>query len=161
MLAGCKDTQEQMLEGTWHAVKLDNPSMEGFFVKSQQYIDTIGKGHSDAENILIYGVSNMDSVRQSMQLQFDSAKKMQDDAIVKTVFTFKKGGIAVITMAGGTDSCKWLLDRDNGLILEDLAAGNQAAVSRYHIVELNREQLLLRFFEEGDSSTVTFSRGAR
>ncbi len=157
-LFACKGGgQEKLIEGKWYAVHLENPAMDSFFRKSQEYIDTMGKGHDDATNLQIYGVANMDSVRRAMQVQHDSAKQMQDDAVTRTIFTFMKGGIAEITMAGITDSCKWLLDNDNGLIFEELGAGHNQAVSRYHIVELSENELKLRFYEEGDSSTVTFN----
>lgn len=156
MLFSCGEKPEQLIEGQWYAVKLENPAMDSFFRQSQQYIDTMGLEHDDATNIAIYGVANMDSVRRYMQAQRDSAKKMQENAVTTTVFTFLKGGDAEITMGGVTDSCKWLLDGESGLILKETGTGNDQAVSRYHIVSLTKDELKLRFFEEGDSSTVTF-----
>ena len=155
-LVSCKSGLQDKLTGSWHAIHLDNPVMDSFFEKSQKYIDTLGNANDSIGNYKIYGVTNMDSVRKSMQLQHDSAKAMQSDAVLKTIIRFFKDGKAEITMAGRVDTCKWLTDSDNGLILEEIGAGNNASVSRYHIVEINESQLKLRFFDEGDSSTVTF-----
>ncbi len=152
-----------MLEGKWFAVKQENAGMDSFFVKSQEYIDTMGKGHDDATNIAIYGVANMDSVRRVMQIQHDSARKMHEMAVSRTAFAFMPDHFARVEMAGEVDTCKWLLDNDNGLILEEQIEGNYMIISRYQIVELTKDELKLRFYEEVegmgiDSSTVTFNR---
>jgi hypothetical protein len=156
VMVACKSSLQDKMIGSWRAIHLENPVMDSFFEKSQKYIDTLGNGNDANGNFKIYGVTNMDSVRKSMQLQHDSAKAMQSEAVLKTVFRFFKDGKAEITMAGRVDTCKWLTDGDNGLILEELEAGNNASVSRYHIVDVNETELKLRFFDEGDSSTVTF-----
>jgi hypothetical protein len=152
---------KQMLVGTWRVVDWENPYYDSFFTNAQKYIDTVGKGHDDSTNMRLYGVANMDSMRHVLQLQYDSAKSMQEGSVSNTVFTFFKNGRGQITLAGKTDSCKWLLDNDNGLILEEAGGGNNQAVSRYHIVALTEKELKLRFFEEGDSSTVTFSHDGK
>ncbi|MCD6011388.1 MAG: hypothetical protein K0Q79_1250 [Flavipsychrobacter sp.] len=148
--------------GKWFAVKQENAGMNNFFEQTQKFIDTMGKGHDDVTNIAIYGVANMDSVRRVMQVQLDSTKKAHAEALSKTAFAFMPNHFARVELAGEADTCKWVLDHDNGLIFEERIEGNYMIISRYQIVELSKDELKLRFYEEVrggiDSSTVTFNR---
>ncbi len=51
VMASCKGNKEQKIVGKWHAVHLENPEMDSFFINSQKYIDTIGKGNDDETNL--------------------------------------------------------------------------------------------------------------
>lgn len=150
--------RKQKLVGTWHVIKWENPYNDSFFRNAQNYIDTIGKEHDAATNMQIYGISNMDSLRHELQLQFDSARAVQENAATKTTFIFKKDGTAEVHIDTVSNTGKWLLDDENALILEETGFGNKGAVSKYQIVGLSDDELVLRFYEESDSSTVTFRR---
>jgi hypothetical protein len=156
LMAACKGRKRDMLIGTWHAVKLENPDMDSFFKNSQAYIDTVGKGHDSATNMELYGVANMDSMRKFLQQQFDSTKAMQMDAVAHTVFKFRKDSIVELSFNGGMDSSRWYLDKDGALILNDLNAQSAEDKARMEIVELTADVLKLRFRENNASSVVTF-----
>ena len=80
-----KSVHEKII-GKWHAVKLENPGMDSFYASTQEYIDTIGKNNDAATNLELYSATNVDSIRQILQLQLDSAKKNQQEAVVNTMF---------------------------------------------------------------------------
>lgn len=145
-----------MLIGNWQAVKLENPSMDSFFSKSQLYIDTVGKGNDAATNFAIYGVTNMDSMRKVLQEQYDSAKMMQAYAVSNTFFNFRKDSIVVLSFNGNVDSSKWYLDESGGLVLDELNNTAAAEKIKMVIVALGDTVLKLRFEENGAKSTVTF-----
>lgn len=155
IVSACKHDKKSMITGKWHAVKLENPEMDSFFIHSQAYIDTVGKGHDDATNKELYGVANMDSMRRVLQGQYDSTKKMQTDAVTNTIFQFRKDSIAVLSFSGVTDSSKWFFDADGDLVLRDMHPGSDETV-KMQVLELSESVLKLRFEENGASSTVTF-----
>ena len=156
LLFSCKGDRKHLIARTWHVVKWENPYNDSFFTNAQAYIDTMGKGHDDATNIALYGVANMDSMRHILQAQYDSAKAIQTKAANETLFNFRKDGIAEVTIDGKVNTGKWIMDDANGLILEETGFGNPAGISKYNIVSLTEQQLVLRFYGENDSSTVTF-----
>jgi hypothetical protein len=158
VLLSCKSNKRAMLIGTWHAVKLENPEMDSFFRNSQAYIDTIGKNHDDATNIQLYGVANMDSMRKILQVQFDSTKAMQMDAIAHTTFKFRKDSIVELSFNGVADSSKWYIDATGMLVLNDLNAQTATDKAQMEILELLGDTLKLKFMENNSSSIVTFNR---
>ncbi len=155
VLYGCKHDKKSLITGKWHAVTLENPEMDSFFANSQAYIDTVGKGHDAATNIALYGIANMDSMRQLLQMQYDSAKNMQLDAVKNTIFEFRKDSVAVLVFNGQTDSTKWYFDADGVLVMEDLVGGTGDKVTM-HVLELTERQMKLKFEENNSASTVTF-----
>lgn len=156
VLFSCKSKQD-MLTGSWHAVKLENPDMDSFFVRSQHYIDTIGKNNADAMNMDIYGTTNMDSLRKVLQAQYDTAKAMQTGAIVNTVFHFNKDGRAVLIFNGISDTAKWRLEGESRLVLDSRGHENGEVVNM-EILKISDMVLKLRFREDSSFSTVTFRR---
>jgi hypothetical protein len=145
-----------MIIGKWHAVKLENPDMDSFFIKSQIYIDTIGKGHDDSTNLRLYGVANMDSMRHILQAQYDSAKAMQYAAVTNTTFNFRKDSIVILSFNGSVDSSKWSFDKDGELVMADLNGQNAGDKIKMEIVTLADTVLKLKFKENTSVSTVTF-----
>ena len=156
-IVSCKG-KRQMLTGTWHAVKLENPDMDTFFINSQHYIDTIGKNNSEDANLQLYGVANVDSLRRVLQAQYDTAKAMQMNAVVNTVFSFRADSMAFLTFNGIPDSARWYMDKDDKLILDDLQGQGTGEKVNMEIVELTDVALKLRFKEDNAFSTVTFRR---
>lgn len=152
----CKRSKKEMIIGKWHAVKLENPDMDSFFIKSQAYIDTIGKGHDAATNMQLYGVANMDSMRVILQAQYDSAKGMQALAIENTTFNFRKDSIVVLSFSGSVDSSKWFLDESGSLVLDDLNGHGAGDKITMEVVSLSDTVLKLKFKENNATSTVTF-----
>lgn len=157
LITSCK-SKRQMLVGSWHAVKLENPEMDNFFVNSQNYIDTIGKKNSDSLNMQIYGVTNMDSLRRVLQAQFDTAKAMQSGAVSNTIFRFRDDSIAILTFNGAVDTAKWYMDKQDKLVLDDLHPENKEARVNMEILKITDVVMKLRFREDSSFSTVTFRR---
>ncbi len=155
LLFSCNNTERKLI-GTWHVVKWDNPYNDSFFRNTKNFIDTIGKGHDDALNIQIYGVANMDSMRNILQKQYDSAKMAQENVSMKTVLNLKKDGVAEITTGDETKEGKWLIDKENALIIEEAGFGNPQGITKCRILELTGKKLMLRFYQENDSTTITF-----
>lgn len=154
LLFACNN-KKQMMVGTWKVVNWDYPSKDSFFTNAQRYIDTMGKGHDDATNIAIYGVANLDSLRKTLQDQYDSTKAIEENAAAKASFTFEKDGTVQLNLNGTVDTGKWLFDNDGALIIEEKGFGNPEGTSKYKVIDLTDKQLVMRFYREGDSSTVT------
>ncbi|MCW3123533.1 MAG: hypothetical protein JWQ38_3025 [Flavipsychrobacter sp.] len=165
-LYSCKGNgNKDMLLGTWHSQKIENPEIDLFFINSQKYIDTVGKANDVATNIALYGVANMDSMRKMLQLQFDSVKLMQAIADTQTVFRFEKDSVASLVFPDRTESGKWYFDIDGSLILEGATETGEKETSKVQIMTLDETTLKLKFVKvEGDAtdtSYVTFKKEAK
>ena len=156
----CGRNKREMLVGTWQGILLENAKDDSFYVMSQRVIDTMGKGHSNNENRAIYGVTNMDSVRQDFQVKHDSAQFIQKDRVRKTVFQFINNSMAYLTFAGNpnTDTTKWNFDDEGAIIFEDLSVGGGHAMKRMQIITLTDSILKLKLWTEIDTSQITFRR---
>jgi hypothetical protein len=161
VLFSCKRNNKEAIIGKWHAVKLENPEMDSFFIKSQIYIDTIGKGHDAATNIQLYGVANMDSMRHILQGQYDSAKTMQDAAVNNTIFNFRKDSVVILSFNGSVDSSKWYFDASGSLVLAELNGYGPGDKIKMELVALSDTVLKLKFIENTSVSTVTFHPEAK
>lgn len=151
-----KGGSKNKLIGKWHAVKLENAEMDAFFRQSQEFIDTMGRNNDDATNIGIYGVANMDSMRQVLQQQYDSAKAMQDAAVVNTVFTFRQDSMVFLSMNGNVDSSKWYMTAEGALVLQELNGQHLNSKMKIDVVSLSDTLLKLKFVDNETASTVTF-----
>ena len=98
---------KKTIVGSWRSVRLENPDMDSFYIKTQQYIDTIGKNNDPAVNMEVYGTTNIDSLRREMQVRFDSTKALQERSITNTVITFKSNGLAYLSFNGNIDTIVW------------------------------------------------------
>ncbi len=164
ILYSCKEgkNKQQLLIGTWHSIKIENPDIDSFFINSQKYIDTVGKGNDAATNMWLYGVANMDSMRVVLQQQYDSVKTMQIKADTQTLFTFAKDSVATLVFPDRTESGKWYFDTDGSLILEGATETGETEKAKVEIVRLNETDLKLKFVKAEqdvtDTSYVTFRR---
>jgi hypothetical protein len=158
---GNKQAKQTLLIGTWHAVKFDNPNIDSFFKNSQDYIDTVGKNNNDATNMMLYHVSNMDSIRHLLQAQFDSAKMLQTNAVLNTVFTFRADSVVILSFNGGIDSSKWSFDSTGALELTDLNDGGAGDKLKMEILSSTDSVLVLKFREDSAYTTVTFHPGEK
>ena len=158
VLFSCKRSRKEMIIGKWQAVKLESPDIDSFFIKSQLYIDTIGKGHDDITNMRIYGVTNMDSVRHILQGQYDSAKAMQAASVTNTIFNFRKDSMLIISFSGNLDSSKWYFNESGALMLDELNGYGPGDKIKIEIITLADTVLKLKFMENSAISTVTFQK---
>lgn len=156
LLFSCKRTTKDKLTGTWRATSLVNHQMDTVMMQSQQFIDTLGKSTDTVANTQLYGTSNIDSLRKSLQGQLDSIKKMQDAAVKGTVFEFRKDGTALLSFSGKKDSTKWSLEDDSTLVLDELKEKGAGDNVKMQILQLTDTALQLRFMENNSNSIVTF-----
>ncbi len=161
ILFSCKHGAKEMILGSWQGTKLENADMDSFFMQSQNYIDTLGKNNSARTNWELYGVTNVDSLRHVLQLQHDSAKAMQMDAVKRTVFTFKKENVAIVAFNDGLDTSRWQLENDSLLVMEELTGNEKGTKTKMEIIALNEKELKLKFKQENSSSTVTFVKSQK
>ena len=157
-LAACQHGKNELILGTWKGIKLENTTIDSFFIKSQQVIDTLGTHNDPDHNFEIYGTSNMDSVRHAMQLQHDSAFVIQSNRIKTTIFQFTKDKVAYHTFNANmdTDTAKWNFDDEGALILEDRNTGGNKAMKRMVIMALTDTIMVLKVWSNNDSSKITF-----
>ena len=155
VIFSCKNNKQKLV-GQWHSVRLENADIDSFFVKSQQYIDTIGKNNDPATNMAVYGTTNMDSLRTLMQEQYDSAKSMQMRSVTNTIFRFAKDSLLFISFNGNDDTCKWYIDAKNKIQVEDLMKGGTGEKMTWELLELTDTSLVLRIPQDSTFSKVTF-----
>ena len=151
----CKSNRDKLV-GTWHSVRLENRDIDSFFVKSQLYIDTIGKNNNPLTNMELYGTTNIDSVRKMMQEQFDSAKSIQMRSVTNTVFNFRKDSMLFISFNGNIDTCKWKLGGNNKLTVKDMNTGGTGEEMVWEILELTDTDLVVKMVQDTTFSKVTF-----
>lgn len=157
--AACTSNVRNRVIGSWRADKVENASMDSFFQKSQIYIDTVGKNNDPQTNLKLYGVTNMDSVRRLLQQQFDSAKAMEENAVLNTVFQFRNDSIAVLSFNGNLDSSKWTVENNNAIIMQDLKGGTgDGDKVKMDILSLTDKLMKVKLIEDSESSIVTFHR---
>jgi hypothetical protein len=154
-LFSCKNNKQKLV-GSWHSVRLENRDIDSFFVKSQLYIDTIGKNNDPATNMEVYGTTNVDSLRKLMQEQYDSAKTIQMRSVTNTVFNFTKDSLLYISFNGNIDTCKWGMDGNSKVRVEDLNTGGTGEKMTWEIMELTDTDLVLKIPQDSSFSKVTF-----
>lgn len=157
-LSSCQ-SKHNLLMGKWHGVTMVNPDMDSFFIATQKYIDTFGRNADAKTAIELYGTDNLDSLRHAMQVERDSAKTMQDDAIKRTVFEFRKDSLVLMAFGGGPErNSKWFIEGDTVLVLEQTMDNGLIDRQKGVIKTLNKEDMVLKFKDEKGYSLVTFKK---
>ncbi len=162
--ASCKHRQpKDIIVGKWRSVEVRNKDKDNFFAASKLFIDTMGNNNSDEANFEIYGVTNIDSLRSELRIQFDSAYAAQMNIDTQSVFTFKDDNTVVLSFPGKSESGKWKIDEENNLILEETNSMGQTDKMNVKITSLAEDKLTLSFIREiekniFDTSVVIFSR---
>lgn len=156
LFVSCKQSKEDMLARKWQAIKVDNPQQDELMKEQETFIDTFGKGNDDATNKAIYGFSNVDSARESLQAEYKDYKDMQEHSIENTWFDFNKNGVVKMNFSGQLDSAKWQLDKEGKLVLDEQMLKGSGTSIEMEIVELADTILKLKFNDNNGTSTVTF-----
>jgi hypothetical protein len=152
----CEQSKEKTIAKKWQAIKLDNPEMAEMIKDQEMFLDTFGQSTDPTANMANYGVQNIDSMRESLKMQLDDFKAMQEHAVKNTWFDFRGDGVAVMNFSGQVDSTNWYFDEEGALILDEMklkGAGNKIVMQ---VVELKNDLLKLKFTEDNMTSTVTF-----
>ena len=163
MLLSCKENKSKTILGEWHGTKWENPTADSFYEQSQLYIDTFGKNHTDQENIALYQYANVDSIRKELQVQHDSARLMQNNAVLGTVFDFQQDSMVYITFGAGAamDTSKWYIDKDDNVVMEDMNTLAKGNIAKLKILGLKKDELKLQIEDQGTRSSVTFGRASK
>lgn len=156
LIVSCKDSKKDLISRKWQAVKLENPEMEQMIRDQEVFLDTFGRNADENVNKANYGVTNIDSMRESLKMELNDFKAMQEHAVTNTWFDFRKNGVAIMDFSGQVDSTNWYFDDDGSLILDEMklkGTGNKIVMQ---VVELKDDLLKLKFTEDKMTSTVTF-----
>jgi hypothetical protein len=153
----CQPSKEKQLEGKWKAVKMESAELDQQIADTRNYIDTVGKNSTPEQNLEIYGVSNMDSMRNVLKEQLDYTLAEQQRTIDNTWLHFLRNGTAATDFGTGTpDTISWYLDDDGALMLDEMKMKGAGSKTKMDILKLENDSLLLRFSENGFTSTATF-----
>jgi hypothetical protein len=152
----CKEDKRSTIVGTWRAVEFENSDIDSFFIKSKLFIDSMGGTQDPEINVRLYGTTNMDSLREVMRQQYDSAWAVQRRAVTNTVFKFRDDSVAVLSFNGGIDSGKWFFKNERTLMIDPSNKAEAAEKVEMEVLALSDTVLRLRLMEENSSSTVTF-----
>jgi hypothetical protein len=150
------NAKEKQLAGKWQAVYLDNPALTDMLVNQQHFIDTFGQNTTPEQNDSMYGVRNIDSMRQVLQMQIDSFRMMQEQTLQQTKFEFRSDKTALLYFGETPDSAHWYFDDDGALVLDEAPLKGSGTKTRMEVETLTRDTLRLRFTENGITSSATF-----
>lgn len=154
--AACKRSDKEMIAKKWRAVKLESPDMDKKIHEQEMFLDTFGKNADEKTNEAIYGVKNIDSVRESLKAQLKDFKDMQEHSTKNTWFDFHPDGVVVMNFSGQLDSTNWYFDDEHALILDEMKLKGSGNKIKMVVKQLTDTSLKLEFNEEGMTSTVTF-----
>lgn len=155
MWSAC-NPREQQLAGKWQAVHLDNPALTEMMRNQQHFIDTFGQNTTPEQNDTLYGVRNIDSMRQVLLQQIDSFRMMQEQTLQHTQFEFRKDKTALLYFGDMPDSAAWYFDSEGALVLDETKLKGTGNKTRMEIEMLTGDTLKLRFTENGITSSATF-----
>lgn len=159
LMASCTTSRDKQLLGKWKAIQMESPRLDQEIKDAQLFIDTVGKNTTSAQNKELYGVENMDSVRDIMKEQIDLTIKEQKRMIDSTWLNFLQNGIVASNFgAPQPDTINWYLDEEGALILDEMKMKGGGDKVVMEILTLTDDTLRLRFNENGYSSTATFMR---
>jgi hypothetical protein len=162
-LFSCRNNETRKMLGKWRSVRVVNHDRDHFFSRSRLFLDTMGKGNTDAVNRAIYGVVNMDSLRRELRIQFDSAYAAQMDIDTQSEIIFNADSTVIFNFPGKTEKGTWFLDKDDML---DLLETNELGYTehlRIRIARIDKNEMTLTFVKQieedlADTSFVTFRR---
>lgn len=157
MMTAC-GTQDKktMLTGKWQAIGLENPQLDSLMAEQNRFLDTFGSNTTPEENLIIYGFTNLDSIREVSKKEMAEYLAMQDHAVKNTWFEFRKDGVAIMNFSGQIDSTQWQIDDEGKLVLDELAGGDETEKISMDILSLSDTTLKLQMTERGMSSIVIF-----
>lgn len=160
---GCRENKGALLVGKWRSVKIVNRDKDEFFKNSRIFIDTMGKNNSDSVNLEIYGVTNVDSLRKELKIQFDSAYAAAVAIDTQSVLTFNNDSTITFSFPGKTEKGKWYIDKNNQLVLDETNEYGETEQMKVNVTAIEGDNMTLTFMRDGengskDTSIVTFRR---
>lgn len=157
LLTACSTQDKKtMITGKWQAVSLENAQLDSLMAEQNRFLDTFGKGTTDAQNMEMYGFTNVDSARVLLKNEMSEYMAMQDHAVKNTWFEFRKDGLVIMNFSGQMDTTKWQINDEGKLVLEEPAGEDEMGNMSMDILSLSDTVLKLQMTEQGMSSTVIF-----
>ena len=162
-LSSCHNDKARKMLGNWRSVRVVNHDRDHFFSRSRLFLDTMGKGNTDAVNRAIYGVVNMDSLRRELRIQFDSAFAAQMSIDTQSEIVFNADSTVIFKFPGKTEKGTWFINDEGVLELDETNELGYTEHLSIEIATINNNEMTLTFvkqIEEGlaDTSFVTFRR---
>ena len=157
----CKPTREKMIVGKWQAIHLDNPTLDEQVKQMNAFLDTVGSHTSPEQNELLYGVKNIDSLKEIQRTQIKQALIEQESAIKNTYLQFKDDGILYYSFGTTLDTACWYFEGENNLVLDEKKLKGVGNIVKIELVKLEKNELQLRFHDKGFSSTAVFKSASQ
>lgn len=156
LLFSCKPSKKELITRKWQAVGVQSGMLDNEIKEERHFIDTIGTTTSPAQNLELYGVSNMDSMRKLMHKSLDSTIASQEETIKNTWLLFDKNGTVVTHFGAEPDTVAWYFDDDGALMLDEMKHKGAGSKIKMNVLKLTDKELQLQFEENGFSSTASF-----
>ncbi len=152
----CKPTLEKMIVGKWQATHLDNPTLDEQVKQMNAFLDTVGSHTSPEQNELLYGVKNIDSLKEIQRTQIKQALIEQESAIKNTYLQFKDDGILYYSFGTSPDTACWYFEGENNLVLDEKKLKGVGNIVKIELVKLEKNELQISFHDKGFNSTAVF-----
>jgi len=157
LAASCTQSNEQKITKRWQQESIRNPMMEQIIQEQQAFIDTLGANTTPAENDSLYGIRNIDSLKDALRQEIATFKKEQERVVKNTWFDFRKDGVLILNTDQIIDSASWYLEDDgHTLVLDEMKLKGSGDQVRMEVITLTNDKLQLKFMQGQDTSTVTF-----
>lgn len=144
LAASCKPGREDVLARKWQEVSIRNEQIAKM-EEQQAFLDTLGTHTTPAENIRLYGSSNIDSYKAVNQAFIDQYRSAQQEIVRNTWFDFRKDGVVYLHSGNGPDSAAWYFEEDGALVLDKLKLKGTGNNIRMEVLTLNDTSLKVRF----------------
>lgn len=156
IMASCKQSNNELITRKWQAVSVKSGMLDNQIKEERNFIDTIGTSTTPAQNLVLYGVRNMDSMRKLMHKNLDSTIASQEETIKDTWLLFDKNGTVVTHFGSEPDTVSWYFDDEGALMLDEMKHKGTGSKIKMNVLKLTDQELQLQFEENGFSSTASF-----
>lgn len=156
LIPSCTPSKEDLIARKWKALSVKSGMLDNQIKEERNFIDTIGTTTSAEQNFILYGVHNMDSVRQLLRKNLDSTLAAQEATIKDTWLIFDKNGTVVTHFGTEPDTVAWYFDDEGALMLDEMKHKGTGSKIKMNVLKLTENELELQFEENGFSSTASF-----
>jgi hypothetical protein len=161
LIFSCKPSKEKMMEGRWQATHLENPTLDAQVAQLKAFLDTVGNNTTPEQNEVLYGVKNIDSLKQIQLAQIVRGLQEQAKELQNTFLNFQADGKVIYSFGSKPDTACWYFEGEQNLVLDEKKLKGVGNIVKMEIITLTKEQLQLRFQEHEMSSTATFIHNAQ
>jgi|SRR5690606_26667944 len=156
LFGACKPSKKDLITKKWQAISVESQEVQNSIEQSKIFFDTVGKTTDAATNMELYGVANMDSMREVLKKQLDDFVENQKETVKNTWLDFRKDSILIASFGTGPDTVKWYFDDEGNLIMDEMAQKGSGSILKMDILKLEDSVLQLQFKENDFSSIATF-----